>query len=199
MSAVPALLAMEKAKVHDWPNYIGWSVGLLIVIAVVYWLMRQGWNWRRTLQSDLAALPAVPAETGTAILESSGRYHGSTIAGSWLERVVAHGLGARSLADLTLTERGLLVRRPGQADLWLAAGDLTGARTDSGIAGKVVPAGLLVVGWRLAGPGGETGTELESGFRLDHPDDHAAWVTAIAQLATQPAPAGTTKTEGVTP
>ncbi|GAB2730506.1 PH-like domain-containing protein [Kitasatospora kifunensis] len=199
MSAVPALLAMEKAKVHDWPNYIGWSVGLLIVVAVVYWLMRQGWNWRRTLQSDLAQLPAVPSETGTPILESSGRYHGSTIAGSWLERVVAHGLGARSLAELTLTERGLLVRRPGEQDLWLAAEELIGARTDSGIAGKVVPAGLLVVSWRLAGPHGEPGTELDSGFRLDRPDDHAAWVTAIAEQATRPATAGKTKTEGVTP
>ncbi|MCX4745087.1 hypothetical protein OG455_06030 [Kitasatospora sp. NBC_01287] len=187
------LIAMEKAKVHDWPSYIGWTVGLLIVVAVVYWLMRQGWNWRRTLQSDLVAPPAVPAERGAPILESGGRYHGSTLAGSWLERVVAHGLGLRSLAELTLTERGLLVSRPGAEDLWLPAEDLTGARTDSGIAGKVVPAGLLVVGWRLGGTG------LESGFRLDHPDEHAAWVAAIAGLADRTTATRTTKTEGVTP
>ncbi|WP_280694611.1 hypothetical protein [Kitasatospora sp. GAS204B] len=179
---------MHKAQVHNWPDYIGWSVGLLIVVAVVYWLMRQGWNWRRTLQSDLPELPAVPSEIGTPILESSGRYHGSTTAGNWLDRVVAHGLGSRSLAELTLTERGLLARRPGAEDLWLPVEDLTGARTDSGIAGKVVPSGLLVVGWQLAG------TALDSGFRLDRPDEHAAWVTAVAQLATR-----TTKTEGVTP
>ncbi|MGF1425568.1 hypothetical protein [Kitasatospora sp. LaBMicrA B282] len=184
---------MEQAKVHDWPGYLGWTVGLLLLIVVVYWLMRQGWNWRRTLQSDLSALPAVPSETGTPILESSGRYHGSTTAGNWLDRVVAHGLGTRSLAELTLTEQGLLARRPGATDLWVPAEALTGARTDSGIAGKVVPSGLLVVGWRLAE------RELESGFRLDHPDEHAAWVTAIAQLATRTATAGTTRTEGVTP
>jgi hypothetical protein len=187
------LAVMHKAQVHNWPDYIGWSVGLLIVVGVIYWLMRQGWNWRRTLQSDLPALPAVPSETGTPILESSGRYHGSTTAGNWLDRVVAHGLGARSLAELMLTERGLLARRPGAEDLWLPAEDLTGARTDSGIAGKVVPAGLLVVSWRLHG------TELDSGFRLDHPDEHAAWVTAVAGLADRTTATRTTKTEGVTP
>lgn len=187
------LLAVQKAQVHNWPGYIGWAVGLLILVGLVYWLMRQGWNWRRTLQSDLPALPAVPSETGAAILESSGRYHGSTTTGNWLDRVVAHGLGTRSLAELTLTERGLLARRPGDADLWIPAEDLTGARTDSGIAGKVVPAGLLVVTWTLQG------RALDSGFRLDHPDQHAAWVTAIEGLAAGTTAPRTTKTEGVTP
>jgi hypothetical protein len=188
-----ALTAMEKAKVTDWPTHIGWIVGLLVLVGLIYWLMRQGWQWRRTLQSDLAELPAVPSETGEPILESSGRYHGSTTAGNWLDRVVAHGLGTRSLAELTLTERGLLARRPGDVDLWLPTEDLTGARTDSGIAGKVVPAGLLVVGWRL------NGRELESGFRLDHPDRHAAWVAAIDELAGRADATRTKKTEeGVT-
>ncbi|GAA2142206.1 hypothetical protein GCM10009760_27110 [Kitasatospora kazusensis] len=177
-------LAKEQAKVTDWPGYIGWAVGLLILIGLVYWLMRQGWNWRRTLQSDLPALPAVPADPGTALLETTGRYHGSTTAGNWLDRVVAHGLGTRSLAELTLTEQGLLVRRPGDTDFWIPAADLTGARQDSGIAGKVVPAGLLVVTWTLQG------TELDSGFRADHPDEHAAWVEAVTRLATR-----TTKTK----
>lgn len=184
-----AALAQEQAKVTNWPGYIGWSVGLLLVIALVYWLMRQGWNWRRTLQSGLPPLPAVPAGAGTTILEASGRYHGSTTAGNWLDRVVAHGLGTRSRADLTLGTDGLLVRRPGDVDFWIPAAQLTGARTDSGIAGKVVPAGLLVVTWV------HEGIALDSGFRADHPDEHAAWVEAIARTATRT----TTKTEEAAP
>ncbi|GAA2248510.1 MULTISPECIES: PH-like domain-containing protein [Kitasatospora] len=172
-------LATEQAKVTNWPGYIGWTVGLLILIALVYWLMRQGWNWRRTLQSDLPPLPAVPADPGPAVLETEGRYHGTTTAGNWLDRVVAHGLGTRSLARLTLTEQGLLVRRPGDADLWIPAGQLTGARTDSGIAGKVVPAGLLVVTWKLQD------TALDSGFRADRSDEHASWTEAIDALVTR--------------
>ncbi|MEU9128117.1 hypothetical protein AB0D08_08400 [Kitasatospora sp. NPDC048540] len=184
-TAVARLAAEGQAKVTNWPGYIGWTVGLVIVIALVYWLMRQGWNWRRTLQSDLSALPAVPAEPGEAVRSAAGRYHGTTTAGNWLDRVVAHGLGNRSLAELTLTGRGLLVRRPGEADLWIPAEALTGARQDSGIAGKVVPAGLLVVGWRL----GEA--ELESGFRLDRPEQHADWVAATLELSPR-----TKQTEG---
>ena len=183
------LLAQEKAKVTNWPGYIGWAVGLLILIGLVYWLMRQGWNWRRTLQSNLPALPAVPATAGPVILETSGRYHGTTTAGNWLDRVVAHGLGTRSRADLTLGERGLLVLRPGDVDLWIPARNLTGARKDSGIAGKVVPAGLLVVTWTL------DGTELDSGFRADHPDEHAAWVEAVNTLAARELATRTTKTK----
>ena len=198
-----AQLAQEKARVTDWPGYIGWAVGLLVLIALVYWLMRQGWNWRRTLQSGLPALPAVPTDVGPVILETSGRYHGSTTAGNWLDRVVAHGLGTRSRADLTLGERGLLVLRPGDVDLWIPAECLTGARTDSGIAGKVVPAGLLVVTWTLppaASGDAATGTALDSGFRADHPDEHAAWVEAVdavvARRAAAPEPAPrTTKTK----
>ncbi|MFE7194218.1 hypothetical protein [Kitasatospora sp. NPDC057541] len=175
MSSV-ALLAQEQARVTNWPGYLGWTVGLLLVIGLVYWLMRQGWNWRRTLQSGIPPLPAVPERAGRTILETSGRYHGTTTAGNWLDRVVAHGLGTRSRADLTLGEHGLLVQRPGDVDFWIPAEHLTGARTDSGIAGKVVPSGILVVTWT------HEGTELDSGFRADHPDEHTGWVEAITQL-----------------
>ncbi|MFG2845399.1 hypothetical protein ACGF12_19825 [Kitasatospora sp. NPDC048296] len=179
MTGATILLAKEQAKVTNWPGYIGWTIGLLIIIGLVYWLMRQGWNWRRTLQSGIPPLPAVPARAGRTILETSGRYHGTTTAGNWLDRVVAHGLGTRSRADLTLGEDGLLVQRPGDVDFWIPAELLSAARTDSAIAGKVVPSGLLVVTWT------HEGTELDSGFRADHPDEHTAWVEAITQLATR--------------
>lgn len=171
--------AQEQAKVTDWPSYLGWMAGLAVLVGLVYWLMRQGWNWRRTLQSDLPPLPELPADPGTALLETSGRYHGSTTAGNWLDRVVAHGLGTRSLAELTLTEQGLLVRRPGDVDFWIPAESLTAVRTDSGIAGKVVPGGLLVVTWS------NQGTALDSGFRADHSAEHTAWVEAVDALVTR--------------
>ncbi|MEV4561283.1 hypothetical protein AB0K51_30435 [Kitasatospora sp. NPDC049285] len=180
MPAQLVTLAQEQGKVTNWPGYLGWTVGLLIVIALAYWLMRQGWNWRRTLQSELPPPPAAPALLDSpALLAASGRYHGTTTAGNWLDRVVAHGLGTRSLAELTLTERGLLIDRPGETGLWIPAEELAGARLDSGIAGKVVPAGLLVIGWKLAGTG------LESGFRLDAAAEHDAWVEAVGALVTR--------------
>ncbi|MGY0487769.1 PH-like domain-containing protein [Streptomyces sp. WG-D5] len=174
-----AVLAAEQksAEVTDWPNRIGWIVGLLLFIALVYWLMRQGWKWRGTLQGDLPELPAAPTGPGPVKLELSGRYHGSTTAGQWLDRIVAHGLGTRSRVELSLTDEGLNVVRPGANDFFVPAAALREARLDKGIAGKVLTeGGLLIVTW-------EHGDKLiDSGFRSDHATEQAEWVTAINNM-----------------
>ncbi|MET9496159.1 hypothetical protein [Streptomyces sp. NPDC006552] len=173
------LAAEEKsAQVTDWPNRIGWIVGLLLFIALVYWLMRQGWKWRGTLQGDLAPLPRSPEAPGEPKMTMSGRYHGSTTAGQWLDRIVAHGLGTRSRAEVTLTEAGLDVVRPGASDFFVPADALREARLDKGIAGKVLTeGGLLIVTWAH-------GDKLiDSGFRSDHAAEQAEWVTAINDMS----------------
>ncbi|MET8473786.1 hypothetical protein ABZY90_09810 [Streptomyces sp. NPDC006422] len=178
MTSLLYLAAEQKsADVTDWPDRIGWIVGLLLFIALVYWLMRQGWKWRGTLQGDLPELPTAPSEQGPAKLELSGRYHGSTSAGQWLDRIVAHGLGTRSRVELTLTDAGLDVVRPGASDFFVPAAALREARLEKGIAGKVLTeGGLLVVTW-------EHGDKLiDSGFRADHAADQGAWVTTINDM-----------------
>ena len=167
----------ESAQVTDWAARIGWVVGLGLFVALVYWLMREGWKWRGTLQGDLPELPTAPDDPGPAKLAMSGRYHGSTTAGQWLDRIVAHGLGTRSRAELTLTDAGLDVVRPGAADFFVPADRLRGARLDKGIAGKVLTeGGLLVVTWahgdRL----------IDSGFRSDHAAEHNEWVEALNSM-----------------
>ncbi|MDX6331204.1 MAG: hypothetical protein QOI83_3587 [Streptomycetaceae bacterium] len=173
------VLAVEKQsqQVTDWAGRIGWIVGLLLFVVLVYWLMREGWKWRGTLQSDLPALPAAPEQPGEPLLTLKGRYHGSTTAGQWLDRIVAHGLGVRSLAELTLTEQGLQVERTGAASFYVQAAALRGARLDKGIAGKVLTeGGLLVITWAH-------GDKLiDSGFRSEHAAEHDAWVQAVNTL-----------------
>lgn len=56
------------------------------------------------------------AATGE-LLEADGRYFGTTVAGSWLDRVVAHGPAARSRARLLLSAAGLDVHRGGDGFL----------------------------------------------------------------------------------
>ncbi|MFI6684396.1 hypothetical protein [Streptomyces sp. NPDC050485] len=203
------LAAEEKsAAVTNWGGRIGWVVGLLLFVALVYWLMRQGWQWRGRLQSDLPALPArpspaaaldgggkpplhgMPETPGEATLKLSGRYHGSTTAGQWLDRIVAHGLGVRSKAELTLTDAGLDVVRPGANDFFVPADRLREARLDKGIAGKVLTeGGLLVVTW-------QHGDRLiDSGFRSDRAEQHTAWVEAINSM-TETSEQPTNTTEG---
>lgn len=175
--AVAFVAAQKSQEVTDWAARIGWVVGLVLFIALLYWLMRQGWKWRGTLQGDLPELPQRPEQPGEPLLTAAGRYHGSTSAGQWLDRIVAHGLGTRSRAELTLTARGLDVARPGAADFFVPADRLRGARLDTGIAGKVLTeGGLLVVTWahgdRL----------IDSGFRSDRAAEHSAWVDALNEM-----------------
>ena len=167
----------ESAQVTDWAARIGWVVGLGLFVALVYWLMREGWKWRGTLQGDLPELPTAPDAPGPAKLAMSGRYHGSTTAGQWLDRIVARGLGTRSRAELTLTDAGLDVVRPGASDFFVPAAQLREARLDKGIAGKVLTeGGLLIVTWahgdRL----------IDSGFRSDHAAEHNEWVEALNSM-----------------
>lgn len=175
---LPLAAEQKSAQVTDWSGRIGWVVGLLIFIALIYWLMRQGWKWRGSMQSGLPDLLPVP-ETGAAVrLSMSGRYHGSTTAGHWLDRVVAHGLGARSRVELTLTDAGLEVVRPGANDFFVPVEHLREARLDKGIAGKVLAeGGLLIVTWQHGG------TLLDSGFRSDRSAEQAAWVEAVNALS----------------
>lgn len=169
----------KSAEVTDWSARISWVVGLLVFVAFVYWLMRQGWKWRESLQSGLPELPTTPEgfADGETPLTLTGRYHASTTAGQWLERIVAHGLGTRSRVELTLTEQGLDVVRPGAADFFVPAAALREARLDKALAGKVLPeGGLLVITW-------EHGDQLiDSGFRSDHAAEHQAWVDAVNHL-----------------
>ncbi|MCZ7461465.1 PH-like domain-containing protein [Streptomyces sp. WMMC940] len=167
----------KSAEVTDWAARLGWVAGLLLFIALVYWLMRQGWKWRGELQSGLPELPTAPEDTGGAKLRLSGRYHGSTTAGQWLDRIVARGLGNRSRAELTLTDAGIDVVRPGAADFFIPAAALRGARLDKGIAGKVLTeGGLLILTW-------EHGDRLiDSGFRSDRAAGHTAWVEALDSM-----------------
>ncbi|WP_369239477.1 hypothetical protein AB5J56_37045 [Streptomyces sp. R21] len=167
----------KSAEVTNWSGRIGWLVGLALFIALVYWLMREGWKWRGTLQGDLPELPTAPEEPGEAKLTMSGRYHGSTTAGQWLDRIVAHGLGTRSRAELTLTDAGLEVVRPGATDFFIPAKALREALLGKGIAGKVLSeGGLLVVTW-------EHGDKLiDSGFRSDRAAEHNEWVDTLNDM-----------------
>ncbi|MDN3267559.1 hypothetical protein [Streptomyces sp. MA15] len=173
------LLAAEKesAEVTDWAARIGWVVGLALFVVLVYWLMREGWKWRGTLQSDLPELHSAPDDPGPVTLTMSGRYHGSTTAGQWLDRIVARGLGTRSRAELTLSDAGLDVVRPGADDFFVPADALREARLDKGIAGKVLTeGGLLVITW-------QHGDRLiDSGFRSDHAAEHTEWVEALTNM-----------------
>jgi hypothetical protein len=157
---------------------VAWTLVLAGLVLLAYAGMLLGWR-RRGQRHDLP--PLVP--TGSwppatqPLLEARGRYFGSTTAGRWLDRIVAHGLGTRSPVRLVLSPEALEVHRP-RGDFRIAADAVEGARHDQGIAGKVVPPhGVLVVTWRHGSH------RIDSGFRLADSGTHDRWVTAISRLS----------------
>ncbi len=155
---------------------------LFALLGLAYLAMWRGWR-RRARRHDLAPLVPAPAvaDLPAARLQSGARYFGTTVSGSWLDRVVARGLGARSSCRLSLSDQGLdVIRLAGSFRIPAAA--LRGARHDQGIAGKVVPPhGLMVVTWQHGDH------LLDTGFRLTEDgsvtDRHNTWVRTISKMA----------------
>ena len=150
-------------------------LGTLLILAAAYYGMYRGWRNRKSRQADLAPLPEVPADKTRGI---EGVYVATTSAGDWMDRIAAQELGVRSIADLAVSEAGLIFHRQGAADVFIPADHLTGVRTDRGIAGKVTAekSGLVVVTWN------HDGRALDTGFRPRRKADTAPLTESIATL-----------------
>ncbi len=159
------------------------GVALLAVVPLVWLLMWWGWRSRARRQQGVAPLPPVPDAPGRTVFgPADGTYAGTTTAESWLDRVVAGGLGTRSGVKVSVhgTEgpSGVLLARRGAPDVWIGSDALRGVRLDRGLAGKVVDAGgLVVLEWRLGD------LDLDSGVRLRIESDRLALVEAVAAVS----------------
>jgi hypothetical protein len=154
-------------------------LGTLLVLAAGYFGMYRGWRNRQARQADLAPLPSAPDDSTRGV---EGVYVATTSAGDWMDRIAVHELGVRSIADLAVSEAGLIFHRQGAADVFIPADHLTGVRTDRGIAGKVTAekSGLVVVTWT------HDGRELDTGFRPRRKADTAALTASISTLIGAP-------------
>ena len=167
------------------PDWLGPVAILGLLLALAYVAMWLGWR-RRAGKHDLPPLVPAPAvdKLPPAKLDGGARYFGTTVSGDWLDRVVAHGLGARSTARLRLSDEGLdVIRLAGS--FRIPAEALRGARHDQGIAGKVIPPhGVLVVTWQHGD------LLLDTGFRLTDEsvadkgttEAHNSWIRSISKL-----------------
>jgi len=177
----PSLLqAAEPASraVTSWPERVGLTVGVLAVLALAFRGMRRGWLRRARRFADLPAPPPLVGPPGELLAGPfDGRFLGTTVAGDWLDRVVAHGLGTPSSCRVAVRGDGVSVERGGAPGLLVPLADLVGARLDKGLAGRVYEdGGVVVVTWVLGG------RELDTGLRLAGPDDGPELVDAVGRL-----------------
>ena len=170
------------------------TLAMVVLIGLAFWGLYRGWQARVRRQSDIPALPSVPAEMGDELTPArAGVYVSTTRAGSWQDRIVAQGLGVRDRALVRATPAGVLVERESDAPLFLPRASLRAIGTAPGIAGKVMgqAAGVLLLTWDL------NGVALDSGVRADDPDEQQVWLRAARTLLPEK-PSATThaKTEG---
>jgi hypothetical protein len=164
---------------------------VVLVIAFVIQLMKRGWRKRARRQAELiGTLPPLPAIVGSPVIAPTrGVYVGCTVAPSRHDRVAVGDLGYRCKAVLTRYTEGILVERSGASPIWIPRESITAIRTERGIVGKVVPAGLgarrpkdsegsvtshdgvLAIRWRLP-----SGTEIDLGFRGDDRSEYSRWL-----------------------
>jgi hypothetical protein len=153
------------------------GVGTLVLVVGAFVLLALGWRNRLRRQSDVEALPGVPAGLGAPLAAADGQYVASTTAGDWLDRIAAHNLGLRTNAALSVHPEGALFDRAGAAPVFIPAGRLTGVRLESGMAGKFVEKdGLLVLSWTLGA------RELDTGFRTRHAGDKTLLLNSLQDL-----------------
>jgi hypothetical protein len=157
-----------------------WVLGLVALLALVFFGMRRGWvNRARRQGAELPDFPVPPAEPGDELLPAAtGMYVGTTRATDWQDRIAVGDIGHRANGTAHLHASGLLLRRTGASSLWIPAESIVDCRLDHKLANKVVPgAGLVVVTWRL----GEQ--LLDTGFRGDDKMTQTDWVEAVRTLS----------------
>jgi hypothetical protein len=136
------------------------AVGLLLLGTLgILAVMRIGWARRgRRTSAALPEIPAVPGERRRELYVADVTYVSTTLAGRWMERVVAHGLGNRSRARLSVSGDGVLVERDSGPRLYIPAEALRGVGRAAGIAGKVTgSARIVVMRWQWSGADLDTG------------------------------------------
>jgi len=172
------------------------AVGIWVVLGVV--LLTLVLLGRRRLERRSAGVvptpPAVPEETarGTVVLGPlDALYVSSTVAGDWLARVGAHGLGDRAQAQVTVHDGGVHVERRGAPDVWVPAESVEAAALTPGMAGKFVgKEAIVVVTWTVpaepvpaeAQAPAEPEVRLDTGLMPRHDHDVARLLEAVRGL-----------------
>jgi hypothetical protein len=173
-----AAATAQSAPVTNWPVRLLLVVLVFGVIALVLWGMRRGWRNRQRRQADLDEPAAIPDGLAPDAESVSGVYLGSVMAGDWLDRIAAHGLGTRSRVDAVVVDAGIAVQRPGARSFFIPADHIVAIRRERGIAGKAFEKdAVVVVTWMLGD------TAIDTGIRPDHTDDGGRLSEQVQRIA----------------
>ncbi|MCU1545782.1 MAG: hypothetical protein JWP30_882 [Homoserinimonas sp.] len=160
---------------------------VLVVLVGLLALMYLGWRGRQRRQSGLPKTQPVPADRGADLISTEVFYVATTMANEPLNRVAVSGLGYRARASVTVSERGVILAIPGEADAFIPAAHLRGVDRATWTIDRVVEkGGLIVLAWNLTAD--DTTVAVDSYLRLADGSTEAALVSAMRELLRTPQP-----------
>lgn len=170
------------------------EAALLVIVGVVVVLIGLGvWAWLRRTRRDAglaAPMGEIPADA--AVLATvSGLYVATTKRGEPLERLAISGLGFRSRADVTVTDRGVALDLVGQPRMFLPFTQIDDVELATVAIDRVVErGGLARIGWRAGD------LPVDSYLR---PQDGTARALVDAITAAGPTDSAATRAASTTP
>jgi hypothetical protein len=151
------------------------------------YLMYFGWKRRRARDADLGVVHAVPADPGELLAAVAGFYVVTTVHENPFERLAVAGLGFRARAEIAVHATGVVVRIPGEEDIFIAASAIERVAQATWAIDRVVERnGLVLLAWvaRTLDPSAATTpTIVDSYFRIVELDDRENLISAIEQIA----------------
>lgn len=166
------MISLIATVVTAWPERLALTAGFALLAVLAAVLLRLGWRRKAAAQSQLPVPAAPPVDFNGEVIR--GKYVGSSFAGDWLARVVVHGLGLPSQAELEWSDAGIAIRPVARPAWFIPRADLAQVRADRAVAGKVYEAdGMIILKWRLGADW------LESGFRAAATADHLRFLQSL--------------------
>jgi hypothetical protein len=127
-------------------------MALLTVLACLLFaaLAIRAWKSRAARQTSLFLSPLEKLTSkGQPVAIADAFYVATTFANNFLERIAAHGLGARGFSQIQVFAEGVLVSRIGERDLAIVRDDLISVSYSQVAIDKAVESdGLMVLSWR---------------------------------------------------
>ncbi|PSL03617.1 hypothetical protein CLV30_10798 [Haloactinopolyspora alba] len=148
---------------------------LLVVLLGGYGLMWRGWRRRAGRHGDLPPLPEAWPVADDGV---EAAYLGTTVSGTWLDRVGAFGLGVRGAATVHVGGDGVLLARRDDAPVPIPATALRGVRADRAGGGRAVRRNeYLIITWEHGG------LLLDTAVRPRHRDDMRRLLHTVEPVA----------------
>lgn len=122
---------------------------LVALFVLLVGLAMRAWSSRRTAQEALFSAPLTELANFKPAESAKGFYVATTVAGEPLNRVAAHGLGARGRVEVFVSDQGVLLERLGERDLAIKSEDVLNVTLVDGAIDRIVESGgLLAILWQ---------------------------------------------------